>query len=52
MATWSGTVMKAPQVVRIISGLLLIGFGVFIWMKEMITFSVVIYHILTYKPLL
>ncbi len=34
-----GAMMKSPAIIRIISGLLLIGFGVFIWMKGMISFQ-------------
>lgn len=34
-----GTIMKSPTSIRIMSGLLLIGFGVFIWMKGMMAFQ-------------
>ncbi len=34
-----GAVMKYPALIRIISGLLLIGFGLFIWSKGMIAFQ-------------
>jgi len=34
-----GSVMKSPALIRIISGVLLIGFGVFIWMKGMMAFQ-------------
>jgi len=34
-----GTIMKSPAIIRVISGLLLIGFGIFIWMRGMIAFQ-------------
>jgi cytochrome c-type biogenesis protein len=36
-----GNVMKAPAIIRIGSGALLIGFGIFIWSKGMIAFQLI-----------